>query len=248
MTEQQKLLTWKDTPLLTPRSTTFAVAALALTSLAAARPAAAQTAITAPAVAYSTADFDTYNAQFSLGYTFTTTNALDVTALGYLNDGQTGSKATHQVEIYQITSGGVLDPLAGTALLEMPLSVTTGAASPTFNTFSYTTLTAPVLLSANTAYEIVANNNGNGYGINAQGVFFNDGIRYGASSYSSNQTAPVFNANTYPLNNIGNFGPNFQAHDASPAPEPSQFAVLGFAVLGIGGLVLKARRKTALAA
>lgn len=231
--------------MISTRHITFAVAALALTGLAAARPAAAQTAITA--VTYAAADFDTYNGQFSLGYSFTTTNALDVTALGYLNDGQTGSKATHQVEIYQITSGGVLNPVAGTALFA-PVSVTTTAASPTFNTFSYTTLTAPVLLAANTQYEIVANNNGNGYGINAQGVFFNDGIRYGTSIYQFGATTPVFNANTFPANNIGNFGPNFQANMASPAPEPSQIAVLGFAVLGIAGLILKARRKTAMVA
>ena len=230
------------------RSAALAVAALSLTGLAAAHPAAAQTSITAPAVSYSTANLDTYNGQFSLGYTFMTTNALDVTALGYLNDGATGANATHGVEIYQITNGGVLNPIAGTALFGTPISVTTTANSPAYNTFSYTTLTAPLLLNANSAYEIVANNNGNGYGINAQGVFFNDGIRYGASSYSSNQTTPVFNPNTYPMNNIGNFGPNFIAHGASPAPEPSQIALLGFAVLGIGGLVLKARRKTAMTA
>ncbi len=234
--------------MLTPRFATLAVAGLALTGLAAARPAAAQTTLTGtPAVSYGAADFDTYNAPFSLGYTFTTTSALDVTALGYLNDGVTGANATHQVELYQITSGGVLNPSTGMAL-GAPVSVTTTVNSPTYNTFSYTTLTAPVLLNANTTYEIVASNNGNGYGINAQGVFFNDGIRYGASSYSYNQTQPVFNANVFPANNIGNFGPNFQANTISAAPEPSQFAVLGFAVLGIAGLVLKARRKTALTA
>lgn len=232
--------------MLTARHAAFAVAALALTGLAAARPAAAQTSITA--ITYASSTLHTQSTQFSLGFSFTTTNALDVTALGYLNDGQTGANAVHGVEIYQITSGNASNPLAGTALFGMPISVTTGLASPTFNTFSYTTLTAPVLLNANTAYEIVANNNGTDYGVNAQGVFFNGGIAYGVSTYKIGATTASFDPATYSMNNIGNFGPNFQATDVPAAPEPSQVAGLGFAVLGLGGLLLKARRKTALAA
>ncbi len=222
---------------------TVPILGIAALGLAAAHPAAAQTSITA--VTYSSATLDTYNAQFSLGYSFTTSNALDVTALGYLNDGATGANATHQVEIYQITGGTVLAPTAGTALFGTPISVTTTAASPAYNTFSYTTLTQPVLLAANTQYEIVASNNGNGYGINAQGVFYGGGIAYGTSTYSSNQTTPVFDAGAFPDNNIGNFGPNFQANIVSPsaAPEPSQFAVLGFVVLGIAGLTLRAGKR-----
>lgn len=238
------------------RHTTLALAALALTGLAAARPAAAQEETTTPssttitAVSYDSASFDTYNAQFSLGYSFTTgANALDVTSVGYLNDGAAGLNATHDVQIYQITSGDVLNPLAGTALFGTPVSVTTTGSSPAYNTFSYTTLTQPVLLSANTQYEIVANNNGNGYGINAQNAVYGGGIIYGTSTYSASQTTPVFNGNTFGFNNIGNFGPNFTANTVPPAaaPEPSQFAVLGFAVLGLSGLILKARRKTAMA-
>ncbi len=235
--------------MLATRHISLAFAALALIGFVAARPAAAQTAITA--VSYSSASFDTYNAQFSLGYSFTTgTNALDLTSLGYLNDGATGANATHNVQIYQITGGTVTNPTAGTALFGTPVSVTTGANTAAYNTFSYTSLIQPVLLSANTAYEIVANGNGNGYGINAQNAVFS-GITYGTSTYSVNQTTPVFNGNTYGFNNVGNFGPNFQATVLSPnagsaAPEPSQFAVLGFVIFGLAGLVLKARRKTAM--
>ncbi len=238
--------------MLATRHISFALAALALIGLAAVRPAAAQTAITA--VSYSSASFDTYNAQFSLGYSFTTgANALDLTSIGYLNDGATGANATHGVQIYQITGGTVTNPTAGTALFGTPVSVTTGANTAAYNTFSYTSLIQPVLLSANTAYEIVANNNGNGYGINAVNPVFNGGITYGISTYYDNQSTPVFNPKTYLYNNAGNFGPNFTANIVSPnigsaAPEPSQFAVLGFAVLGLAGLILKARRKTAMAA
>lgn len=227
------------------RHIALAAAALALTGLAAARPAAAQTNITAISFLASTLQQNT--TQFSLGYSFTTTNALSVTALGYLNDGQTGANAIHQVQIYQITGGDVLNPTVGTALAG-PTSVTTTLASPTFNTFSYTTLTAPISLLANTAYEIVANNNGVDFTTNAQGVFFGGGISYGSSTYQQNQTTSVFNTNTFAQNNIGNFGPNFMANTPAAAPEPSQIAVLGFAVLGLAGLILKARRKTALTA
>ena len=221
----------------------FTLAALGLTAFAA-HSASAQTTITAVTYASSTLVQESPNTQFSLGYTFMTTNALNVTALGYLNDGQTGANAVHNVEIYKITSGSALNPSAGTALFATPISVTTGANSPLYNTFSYTTLTAPVTLAANTAYEIVANNNGIDFSVNAQGVFYGGGIAYGASTYAANQTTPVFDPNTYPMNNIGNFGPHFQANIASAAPEPSQIGMLALAALGLGALVVKARKRS----
>ena len=231
----------------TTRKALFTLVALGLAAFAA-HPASAQTTITAVTYASSTLVQESPNTQFSLGYTFTTTNALDVTALGYLNDGQTGANAVHDVEIYQITNGGVLNPSAGTALFSTPIAVTTGISVPTFNTFSYTSLAAPVLLSANTEYEIVANNNGTDFGINAQGAIYGGGIAYGASTYSAGQTTPVFDTNTYPMNNIGNFGPNFQATIASPAasaaPEPSQIGMLALVALGLGALAVKARKRS----
>lgn len=224
----------------TTRKALFTLAALGLAAFAA-HPASAQSTITA--VSYASATLAT-SAQdstlYSLGYSFTTTNALSVTALGYLNDG-----GVHNVEIYQITSGNALNPLAGTALFA-PVSVTTGPGVPTSNLFSYTTLAAPVLLNANTSYEIVANNNGNGYAYNAQGVFYGGGISYGVSTYSAGQNTPVFNGSTYQPNNIGNFGPNFLANNpASAAPEPSQIGMLALVAIGLGALAVKARKRSA---
>lgn len=226
----------------TTRKTLFTLAALGLAAFAA-HPASAQSTITA--ITYASATLATSaqdSTQYSLGYSFTTTNALSVTALGYLNDG-----GIHNVQIYQITSGSANRPSAGTALFTMPISVTTGPGVPTSNLFSYTTLAAPVLLNANTAYEIVANNNGNGYAYNAQGVFYGGGIAYGVSTYSAGQTTPVFNQLTYQPNNIGNFGPNFMANPVSAAPEPAQVGVLALVTLGLGALAFKARKRSTVA-
>ena len=224
----------------TTRKALFTLATLGLAALAA-HPASAQSTITA--VTYATSTLKTEAAQYSLGFSFTTSNALNVTSVGYLNDGQTGANAVHNVEIYQITSGGALNPLTGTALFT-PVSVTTVGSSPAFNTFSYTTLAAPVTLAANTSYEIVANNNGTDYGINAQGAIYGGGITYGVSTFSANQTTPVFNAGTAQTNNIGNFGPNFQANIVSAAPEPAQIGILALVALGLGALAVKARKRT----
>lgn len=203
---------------------------LALLGTIGPRSAQAQTA-----VSYSQAgNFGIAGTQFSLGYSFTPTQNLLVTALGYLNDGATGINATHQVQIYQITSGGVLAPASGKALLGTPTFVTTSGASAAYNTFTYVPVSGLILL-ANTPYEIVANNNGNGFAYNAISPVFN-GITYGTSTFTANATAPVFNNNTFPANDPGNFGPNLQFVLSAPVPEASSltlFAVGGLVLLGL---------------
>ena len=210
----------------------------ALTSLAASIPAVA-VPVTAVSFDSSTLKTDIPPYQFSLGFTFTTgLSPLSVTSVGYLNDGATGSQAIHQLQIYQITSGTVASPAAGTALFATPVSVTTVVNVPAYNTFSYTNLTSPVTLLANTSYEIVGNSNANGYGINAVNSVFT-GITYGTSVYKVNTTTPDFNPNTYGSNDIGNFGPNFKFE---AVPEASTAIALGL-MLASGGLVIVARKR-----
>ena len=219
--------------------TSLILGVFALTNFAASIPAAAAS-VTAISFDSSTLKTDIPPYQFSLGFSFTTgLSPLSVTSIGYLNDGATGSQAIHQLQIYQITSGTAASPVAGTALLANPVSVTTVGSVPAYNTFSYTDLTSPVSLLANTSYEIVGNSNANGYGINAVNSVFT-GITYGTSVYKVNTTTPDFNPNTYGNNDIGNFGPNFKF---AAVPEASSAIALGL-MLAFGGLAIVARKRS----
>ncbi len=214
------------------------LSALALLGVASARPAqAGQTA-----GSYTSATFNAYGGQFSLGWSFTTGGQpLTVSSVGYLNDGAAGAAATHDVQIYQITSGTAAAPGAGTALFAAPISVTTSGPASAYNTFTFASLANSLTLLANTAYEIVATDNGNGYAVNAVHPVWS-GITYGTSTYSSGAATPDFNSSVYASNNAGNFGPNFQF--GSPVPEASTLVSFGLLVmLGVGGMVFAARKK-----
>jgi len=219
--------------------TGLSLGVFALTSLAASTPAMAAP-VTAVTFDSSTLKQDIPPYQFSLGYTFTTgVNALSVTSIGYLNDGGTGNAATHQLQIYQVTSGTAAAPLAGTALFATPVSVSTVGGVPTHNTFSYTSLSSPLTLLANTTYEIVGNSNANGYGVNAVNSVFT-GITYGTTVYKVNTTTPDFDSSTYGFNNVGDFGPNFKFE---AVPEASSAIALGL-MLAVGGLVIVVRKRS----
>lgn len=211
----------------------------ALTSLAASIPALAAP-VTAISFDSSTLKQDLPPYQFSLGYSFTTgPSALSVTSIGYLNDGGTGDAAIHQLQIYQITSGTAAAPMTGTALLASAVTVTTVGNAPTYNTFSFTDLSSPLSLLANTSYEIVGNSNSNGYGIYAVNPVYT-GITYGTSVYKVNTSTPDFSSSTYSYNDVGNFGPNFKF---AAVPEVSSAIALGL-MLTFGGLAVIARKRS----
>jgi len=220
------------------RRSGITLAALSLASLTACIPAAAAPTT---AVSFDSSSLNAVGPQFSLGFTFTVgADALNVTSVGYLNDGATGANAIHQVQFYQITSGDVANPTAGTAVLASPASVTTTGGSAANNTFSFAALASPVTLMANKAYEIVANDNGNGAGANAVNSVFS-GITYGNATFKYAST-PDFNPNTFTNNNIGHFGPNFQYGAPSPVPEASSMVGFGL-MLVLGGVAAAAKRK-----
>ena len=218
------------------------LSALALLSAASSRPAVAGGTA---AGSYTSAVYNAGGGQFSLGWSFTTgLQPLTVTSVGYLNDGATGASALHGVQIYRITSGNAAAPLAGTALFAAPVSVTTSGSASAYNTFTFVPLASTLILLPNTAYEIVANNNGNGYAVNAAGPVWN-GLTYGTSTYLSGASTSDFNPNTYSSNDAGNFGPNFQfASPTAPVPEASTTAILGL-LLCLGGLSVSVRRRKA---
>jgi lysophospholipase L1-like esterase len=159
----------------------------------------------AAALSYSGGTYDTSTTHYSLGYTFTTgAQSVVVTSLGYLNDGRNN---THQVGIYKVTTSPDTSARGtGTLVPGAAASVTTSGSNMT--TFTYAPIT-PVTLAPNTTYEIVANNNGNGFLKKAQNAVILPGIVYGTSTFSANTDNPDFNPSTYAGNDVGNLGPNF---------------------------------------
>jgi hypothetical protein len=195
---------------------------------------AAQPALASPMEAFSftSADFATYDSVTGeLGYTFTTgSNPIAVTALGYINDGFNG---THTISIFDTTTQTLVS--GATA------SVTTIGGGSTDTTFTYTDLSAPVTLAANTNYEIVSQYfNNEHYFIHAQGLTSNGGLTIGdAVYYYPVQLTPIFTSNTAAGNDIGDFGPNFKFVGV---PEPLSLCLFG---AGLAGAAALRRRKKA---
>jgi lysophospholipase L1-like esterase len=150
---------------------------------------------TGPGLSFSSATFRADTQNYSLGWSFSTgSNPVTVTALSYIND---GSNATHSVGIYVDSTH---QPVA-TGTVSVGANANAG-------TFSSVALNTPVTLLANTTYDIEGTEQGVGYYVNAQNVSVNPGVTYLSSNYAVSSTlAPPTNA--YPLNNPGNFGPNF---------------------------------------
>jgi hypothetical protein len=196
-------------------------------------------ALTATSVSAATTAFSFTSATFrsddsnpvELGYIFTTgATPLSVTSLGYINDGFNG---THTFQIYQVSDHA--------PLLAVPASVTTVGGGSTSNSFSYIDLPTPVLLAADTSYQLVSQAAaGEHYFTSATGFSAQDGLTIQSASYdySNTTTTPTFAVGETVVNVPGDFGPNFQFNSV---PEPTSLALL----LGIGFSTLIARRRRA---
>jgi len=240
--------------LLNARYTTFAVAALALTGLAAARPAAAQTVITGL--------FDTGVNSAGMSLSDGTLNDPHYT----LTSVPPGSTTVTRV---RTSAGGYpIPPYLG----DSSTSAWIGPNNGTFNNdlagpdgnYDYTTTFTALGITGATGSAVIT---GNWATDNAGTDILINGVSTGNKNTNGFTTYTPFTLNATNLKNGLNTltfvvfnqplpGTNLNTADnptalrvdginASPAPEPSQFAVLGFAVLGLSGLILKARKRQA---
>jgi hypothetical protein len=186
-----------------------------------------------PAFSFTSATFATIDPSTAeLGYDFTTgSTPILVGALGYINDGYNG---THVVEIFNVaTQQAVPGALA---------TVTTVGGGPTSTSFTYTDLSSPVTLAANTQYQIISQFYVDEYyDYSAQGFTAYPGLSLDVTvfdDYGNPPASPTFATGTYGPTVPGDFGPNFTILNPVPVPElPSLYLVAsGLLSLGINRL------------
>ena len=177
---------------------------------------------------------------YDIGFKFTVGSSnVSVTSLGYYAV-NTALAANHQVTIYSTLTGnapiGTANVLAGTTL--------------SADHFAYVAVT-PFTLLADTSYLIGAPSTGdpflddsNGGGVYtiapSSGIASLDSSQYNLTPGDAPTTSTGRSATAF-------VGPNFISQISQPAaaPEPSQTAGLGFAVLGVLGLLWKAKKRSA---
>jgi hypothetical protein len=170
---------------------------------------------------------------YSYGFQFTTLTDIAVDSLGYLDNGQDGLAASHEVGIWNS---------AGTLLFSTSLSTGTLAGPVLANSqFSYSAIT-PLFLAAGDTYTIGAESDPSDNWIYDPS---------GTQTSSAPSLLTVSSGGFYitsggfaePTNTFGNHYDivNFTAVEAGSAtPEPSS---LGLAVVGLGGVLLAVFRK-----
>lgn len=219
-------------------SLALATLSLAALGLGAARPAQAQTAFT---IDPAKGDFDAGHSNNSSGYTFTTAVGSPVTviSLGYFDNG--GSlNASHNVGIFSEPGAQGSGVLLTSAVVPMTGGTQDGL-------FSYATLTTPLVLAGGSTFTIAGVESANDPLFEFTTATGIQGLTYGNAAYYYVNNSGANGALLDPNNlnggsNAAYFGPNFQIASPSAAPEPSQFGMLALMGLGLGGLVLRARR------
>ncbi len=189
-------------------------------------------------------------AHFSLGYTFTLSQPIVITALGTMDFNGTSIAAAGSmpVALYYsnattpnigTTTDGVHfsgDPVAGASVVVTktdPIMAPDGSAYVSGDGFRYHVLPQPIALYA-TGYELMANNNGTGYATNWTGLTTVTGMTAPIkSTYSMTQpTDAIYDINVLSGNEgFGQafVGPNFLI----AVPEPGALTLLAMASLGM---------------
>ncbi|MBW4473674.1 MAG: PTPA-CTERM sorting domain-containing protein [Stenomitos rutilans HA7619-LM2] len=189
------------------------------------------------AVDFSAPTTNFTNGSWSLGFQFTTKKAVNVTTLGFYDDFQNNLTQTHDVGIFDDT-GNLL--VQGT--------VKPGDSLDGY--FRYTSVSS-TLLKAGGTFFIAAVTGSESYTFNPTGFSVNPNITFVSSAFRFSNTLvfPGTISGTTPGsttvqnsdNNLGYFGPNFQANEVAAVPTPALLP--GLIGLGIG--VLRKRKAEA---
>lgn len=169
-----------------------------------------------------------------LGYTFTVGNdPIVVDSLGYINDIYQG---THTIAIFDVATQQMVPGALAT--------VTTPYGSAIDTHFTYTALSTPVTLAANTEYQIVSQFfAGEYYFTNAEGFSAAPGVTFGTAvfgNYGAPPSIPVYATGSYAGNDPGDFGPNFTF---TPVPEPSSIYLVFSGICGLAATGLRRLRR-----
>ena len=181
----------------------------------------------------------------NVGFDFTPTANESVTSLGFFNYNGTATAGAGLTNSHTV---GLYDP-SGTLLASTTITAgSVGTADTNGSVFVYNSV-APVSLTSGIKYTLFGTASpspGDGFVQNATGVIYN-GITYNKNQYNVSTTlsGTRLAGSGTDGQQPGYFGPNATIIAGAAAPEPAQTAALGLFGLGLGALVLKARKRKA---
>jgi hypothetical protein len=166
------------------------------------------------------------NSSFTRGWSFTSANEIEVTALGWYDAAQNGLTDAHEVRIWDLSGNSI-----------MSATVRSGTSDPLTGKFRYnSTISGTTRLQAGTYVigGLSTNNDAAIRRIPLANLLMGAGITYGQNRATG--SASLSYPSTSPTNiDAGYFGPNFMFQQVTAVPTPSTLPLMG---LSLGALLL----------